>query len=292
VPPPPVAERSIQLVACDFHVSTDAEEVLHRLDRIRTSAIQDHPVLHRHRLEVRREAEGYRVREDDGPGSVVADGEEAAALVERRLHELATEALADHTRVHAGVAVWHGRRFLVVGEPGAGKTTLMTRLLVEGCAVEGDEMVLIRDGRAVAYPRRFGIRRRTLKLVPEVGALAPELADAPGSDEPGGYHVLAFDPEQLGLTWRIGAGPIEVIFLLARHSGPTRLAPCTTPVVLRRLMAQSAGPRSGTAAWVRDLCTVVYGARAYELTMGDLDSAVSGVRQCLTSSPAPWVASQ
>jgi hypothetical protein len=279
---PPMAERSIQLLACQFHISTDAEEVFHRLDRIRMSAIQDHPVLRRHRLHVRREADGYRVLEDDDGGSLVVDADEAGALVERRLHELAVDALADHTKLHAGTATWHGRRFLVVGGRGAGKTTLMTRLLFEGCSVEGDEMVLMRDGSAVAFPRRFGIRPRTLRLVPEVGALVPELRDAPGSDEPGGYHVLALDPDQLGLTWHIGTGPISVIFLVRRHEGATRLTPCPTPVVLQRLMEQSVAPRGGTAAWIRDLSALVRGACAYELAIGDLDSVVAVVRQCLT----------
>ena len=275
-------ERSIQLLACEFHVSTDAEAVVRWLDGVRPSAVQDHPVSRRHRLEVRREAGGYRVLEDGEDRGVIAGPDEAGTLVERRLHELAFGALAECTKVHAGCATWRGRRFLVVGKGRAGKTTLMTRLLVEGFSVEGDEMVLVRDGHVVAYPRRFGIRRRTLGLVPQVGALAPHLSGAPDSDEPDGYQILALDPSQLGLPWRIGSGPVDVLLLLdGRHAGPTQARACPDHVMVRGVMAQSNPPSTGRAAWVRDVCTVVRGAAGYLLTLGDLDSAVSVVRQCV-----------
>jgi hypothetical protein len=275
-------ERSIQLLACEFHVSTDAEPVIRWLDGVRASAVQDHPVLRRHRFEVRREAEGYRVREDDEDHGVIRDPAEAGALVERRLHELAFGALADWTKIHAGCATWHGRRFLVVGQGRAGKTTLMTRLLFEGFSVEGDELVLLREGRAVAYPRRFGIRRRTLALVPQVGALVPHPPQAPAADEPDGYHILALDPSQLGLQWRIGSGPVDALFLLdRRHEGPTRVSTCPPHLMIQGVMAQSTPPRGGRGAWVRDVCAAVRRAAGYLLTLGDLDSAVSTVRQCL-----------
>jgi hypothetical protein len=277
-----VLERSIQLLACEFHVSTDAEPVMRWLDRVRPSALQDYAISRRHRVEVRGEAGGYRVREDGEDRGLIADPDEAGALVERRLHELAFGALADCTKVHAGCATWRGRRFLVVGHGRAGKTTLMTRLLVDGFGVEGDEMVLVSDGRAVAYPRRFGIRRRTLGLVPRLGALAPHLAGAPDSDEPDGYQILALDPSQLGLSWRIGCGPVDVLFLLdGRHAAPTRALGCPAHAMVQGVMAQSNPPSGGRAAWVRDVCSLVRGAAGYRLTLGDLDSAASTVRQCL-----------
>jgi hypothetical protein len=280
-------ERSIQLLSCEFLVSTNAEDFVRWLDGVRPSAVQDHPISRRYRFEVRGEAGGYRVLEDGEDHGVIAGLEHAGALVERRLHELAFRALAECTKIHAGSATWRNRRFLVVGQGRAGKTTLMTRLLVEGFSVEGDEMVLIRDGRAVAYPRRFGIRRRTLGLVPQVGALAPYSSDTPESDEPDGYQILALDPSQLGLPWRIGSGPVDMLLLLdGRHAGPTEARACPDHIMVRGVMAQSNPPSTGRAAWVRDVCTVVRGAASYLLTLGDLDSAVAIVRQCAEAPAA------
>ncbi|PYM15009.1 MAG: hypothetical protein DMD81_16260 [Candidatus Rokuibacteriota bacterium] len=233
-------ERSVHLLACEFRVSTDAEPVMRWLDGVRPSAVQDHPVSRRHHLDVCREAAGYRVCEDGKDLGLSPDAETAGALVERRLHELAFGALGECTKVHAGCATWRGRRFLVVGHTRAGKTTLMTRLLVDGFSVEGDEMVLVRDGSVIAYPRRFGIRRRTLSLVPQVAALVPHLSPPTDADEPDGYQILALDPSQLGLPWRIESGPVDVVFLDgAVESGKPR----PRRVGSRRLRHRAARPR-------------------------------------------------
>ena len=68
------------------------------------------------------------------------------------MHDLAFAAFAGCSKIHAGCADFGGRRMLVVGRGRAGKTTLMTRLLFEGFAVQGDEMVIVRNGRVLAYP--------------------------------------------------------------------------------------------------------------------------------------------
>src|SRR5262249_21377353 len=145
----------------------------------------------------------------------------------------------------------------------------------------------IRDGCVAAYPRRFGIRQPTLSLVPQVGALAPDLVGAGEPDTSGGYQVLAFDPSQLGLPWRIASRSVDVLFLLdGRHAGPTRALPCPQQVMVQRVMTQSNPPAVGRAAWVRDVCTLVSGAACYLLTLGDLHSAVATVRAWLDAGTA------
>jgi hypothetical protein len=274
--------RAVRLLACEFQVLTDSEAVACWLDRAGRSAVQDYPVSRRHRLEVRGGVDGYRVREDGRDRGVERTPAGAGAHLERRFHELAFAALADHTKVHAGSAVWRGRRFLVAGHGRAGKSTLMSRLLCGGVGVEGDEMVLLREGQAVAYPRRFGIRRPTLTLVPQLAVLAPEQARRPDPHGPDGYHVLALDPAALGLPWRIGWGPVDAVFFLERDPGqPSRVVPCPRYVMAQRLMAHSAPPSGGRAAWIRDVCATLERATCYTLQLGDLDSAVAAVQRCL-----------
>jgi len=282
-----VLQRTVQVLACEFRVVTDVEPLVRWLDEVRASAAQDYPVSRWHRLEVRAEAGGFRVREDGGDGTVRPTLGDAGDLVLRRIHELAFDALADYTKVHAGSATWGGRRFLVVGAGRAGKSTLMTRLLYEGFAVEGDEMVLLREGRAIAYPRRFGIRRATLDLVPQLRSLAPERAATPEPPGSPGFQILALDPVQAGFAWRIRPGVVDDLFFLdGRHRGPTVASPCPTPGAVRRIMAQSSPPRGGKAAWVRDVSATVAGARCHALTVGDLDSAVEALRRSLEAPAA------
>jgi hypothetical protein len=281
-----VIERSIQVLACEFLIVTDAEPFVRWLDSVRLSAAQDHGVSRRHRIEVRSDAGGYRVRENSEDRDPQPSPEAAGALVEQRIHELAFEALADYTKVHAASATWRNQRLLVVGPGGSGKSTLMARLLYEGFAVEGDEMVLLCEGRAVAYPRRFGIRRPTLALVPQLGALAPGLvgtADPPG---PHGCPVLAVDPAQLGFAWCIRSGPVSDLFLLdGRHEGRTRVAPCPSHRAVQQVLTHSTPPGRGRAAWLRDVCATVARARCHSLVLGDLDSASHALRQGLEAPP-------
>jgi hypothetical protein len=212
--------RPIQLLACEFELATDSEVVAGCLSALRPSAVQECPILQHHRLHIRSAGDRFDASEDGVFAATLSTIDETVSYVERRLHELALGPLSDWTKLHAGCGVWNGRRFLVVGDRGAGKTTMMARLLFEGCSVEGDEMVLLRDGDVMAYPRRFGIRRRTLKLVPQIGRLAPHLLEGPEADQPGGFHVLALDPAQVGVPWRITAGPAE--------------SSCPAPVTRRR----------------------------------------------------------
>jgi hypothetical protein len=276
-------ERTIQLLACEFHVSTDAPALVARLDEVRPTAFQNYPPRRRHHLRMIRAANAWHVSEDAEPIQVLDNVEEAVRFVESRVHELALAALAEYTRLHAGCGTWHGRRFLLIGDKGAGKTTLMARLLIEGCAVEGDEMVLLRQGEVTPYPRRFGIRLFTLSLVPQLGALVPHLLDRSDANDPGGFHVLAFDPSQLGFEWRITSGPVDVLFWLEpRRDGPSALAASPGHVMAQRVMLQSAPPERGSSDWVREIAELVKGAATFDLTVGDLDSAVVVVRQCLT----------
>lgn len=274
--------RTAQLVACAFELTTDSDDIAARMDDLVPSAEQAHPILERHAFTVRRDydSDAFLVSEDTRSPTRVSTSDEAIALLARRMHEIAMHALADRTKLHAGCASWDGWRFLLVGGQGAGKTTLITRLLKEDCQVEGDELVLFSDGEAVAYPRRFGVRRLTLSLVPELGALAPHLATGPGAMEPGGYHVIALDPGQLRISWRIGRGPVNAVFFLGpRAAGASEIDECSTATALESLLYQSVAPASGTSAWIRDLSMLISHAKLYHLRVGDLDSGVGCVRK-------------
>lgn len=279
--------RRVQYVGSRFDLTIAHEGIASRVDTLLHRATQDHPVLVIHRFIVEPDAGGFRVVEDAHPPVSLATEEDAVDHLDRRMHELAVAELGDRTKLHAGCGVIAGQRFVVVGHGGAGKTTLMTRLLAEpDFQVEGDELVLLSGSRAVAYPRRFGVRRLTLTLVPAVGSLAPHLTTGPEALEPGGYHVMALDPTRLDVPWHIGHGAIDVIFLLEpRTAGASFVEPADSLTTTGRLMEQSAGPDDGSAVWIRDLTALARTARAFRLTVGTLDSAVTCVRRSVGAHP-------
>jgi hypothetical protein len=228
-----------------------------------------------HRLAVRRDGATYRISEDGIERWEESDPLSAAYAVAARVHALALAAMPDFTKIHAGCASWEGRRFLAVGPPESGKTTLMARLAYEGFAVHGDELVLVKDGQALPYPRRFGVRAPTVALIPAL-AEGRTVHDGP----------LVTDPAQLGFEWVIDRRPIAAVFyLVPNHDGQTHLLPCPKHVMAQRVMSQSTAPRTGTQQWIRDVCDMLDGAFSYTLKLGNLDEAVAVLKEALQLTP-------
>jgi hypothetical protein len=194
-----------------------------------------------------------------------------------RMHELALEALPEFTKLHAGCATWHGKRLVVAGPGGSGKTTLVTRLLYEGFAVHCDDIVLLRRGEVLPYPRRFRIRTQALPLLPQLVPVAPRLA--------GARDHVALDPSELGFDWQIDAAPADVVlFLEPNHGGATRLEVSAKYSMAERIMSQSNLPAAGAGSWVRDVCSLVDGALCAVLRCGELEAMVGAVKESIANA--------
>ena len=271
------ASRTIRLLACEFDIVTDCATLERRLDRLVPRASQRFPVSHRYRLEARRaEGLGYRCQEDGGPAREEPDAAAATRAIFWRMHELVVQALADFTVVHAGCATRGGRRFLVAGSTQSGKSTLMTRLLYEGFEAHCDDLVFLRRGEAVPYPRRFFIRPESVALIPQLAARPVDGLEWEGW-EPGS---LALDPSALGFEWRIEGAPVDTVVFLERHPGaPARLEACPKYAMAERLMSQSSQPAGGPAEWIREICTLLDRTECFVLRSGDLEASVSALKR-------------
>jgi len=78
-------------------------------------------------------------------------GELAYAAVHDRIAEWARR--DGWSRIHAGLADIAGRRVMIAGPSGVGKTTTIVALADRGATVLGDEAVLVKDGESIALPR-------------------------------------------------------------------------------------------------------------------------------------------
>ena len=276
---PVVREHRGRILSCDFVVTVDDDDVARALEVLPFHVSQGVEPSRRHRIEVAKDRHGYRIREDGKSGEHASDASAAAQRVQERINALALLALDSHAKVHAGCATWQGRGLLVAGAARTGKSTLMARLLYEGFDVQGDDTVLLKDGRAMALPRRFGVRRGTLALIPQLWPEMPAwVADGP----PNGYHVLALDPQELGFPWRIAPVPVDAVFFLKpAHGEPSRAVLCPRYRMANYLMSQSTPPAGGARAWIREISTLVARAECFVLEIGELDSAVRAMTDAL-----------
>ena len=167
--------------------------------------------------------------------------------------------------LHGALATVNGRRTLLLGSKGAGKTTLALRLLYQGHQVEGDEMVFVRRGSAVALPRPFHIKPRTEQQVPEIASLLnglPRVLNGPNV-------VTAFDPAKANFAWTIRLGPIDrLVWLVPNHGGVTALTKKLSFEAVHRIVENTFGWGEARSTVVSEASMLGAGG-GYELLNGN-----------------------
>ncbi len=214
----------------------------------------------------------YRILEEGDELDRVATAADVLHLIYRRVYQRILEryALAGWVVLHAALATIGGSRTLILGDKGAGKTTLATRLLYAGHAVEGDEMVLVRAGQAAAMPRAFHLKPGAERHIPELAAQIPQLPKMYAGD----IGISALDPSQQGFDWTVSVAAVQrLVWISANHGGQTLLQPRPSFAAIQRILESSLiwdGSR-------RALVTLAAGLGAkggYELTLGEPQAAV------------------
>lgn len=257
-----------RLLPLAIEIEVDDPATAQRL-RYVTNSVQQIgvPILETHR---------WRVR-GTGPWSLEENGDRVGryeradnllfVLYQRCYGRLAEQlALGGWLSIHGGLARISGRRVLVVGQKGVGKTTLMMRLLADGRAVEGDEQVLVRDGIAVALPRAFHVKPGTAALIPE---LAGALRRAPRTALSDGTPIIGFDPTTAGFAASTAPGPIDLTVVLRRTGADADVRALSTVATLQA-MIEHALPFEDARARTVSACATLLGAmEGFEVQVGD-----------------------
>ena len=210
----------------------------------------------------------YAVAEEGDALAVAASAELAAEAIAARSRRRALElaALKGWVRLRGGLVDLAGKRLLLVGPPGSGKTVLLLRLALRGGAPQGDESVLLRDGSALAVPAPLLLQEAIDPALPKLAELAPRLPRIGGR--------AALDPARdLGVEWRLRVAPLEHIVVLdprpARPGRPGCL-PITPAEALTELaVALEAGALARTVL-LRELTAAVGGAACHRLRAGEV----------------------
>ena len=166
-------------------------------------------------------------------------------------------------RMHAGLTDIGGRRIMIAGPSGIGKTTTIVALAREGTVVLSDEAVFVRDGEAISLPRPFHAKHGGTGIV----GLRPE-SILTVLDYPDPIAVL--DPASINRVKRLSHEPsrIDLIVLLERGSGPVPVAEPVTVAEAIVALAPDAGPFTpNRAALLRGLIDVAESAPVVRLRM-------------------------
>lgn len=214
-----------------------------------------------------------------GPYVLLEEGDHLAAvgrpddvlyLLYARCHARLVDymSLGDWVALHAGVASVGDRRVLVLGAKGTGKTTLLLRLLYDGHAVEGDELVFTRAGEAVCLPRNFHVKPGAPVLVPE---LAHGWAGLPATSTSDGMVITAFDPAAAGFSWKLRRGPIDAAFVLrANHGGAASCRPMSSVGLVGAAVADCFSTSVAPRDVVRACSSLLGDVEGHELTVGEV----------------------
>ena len=198
------------------------------------------------------------------------------------VNELVNFRLAHHMRdllkIHAACGSLGGRRFLLAGKKGAGKTTLITRLLFEGATVHGDENVLVREEEVIALPRNFHLKDGTAPLVPQLGSIWKKLASYPSYGE----RFCFFDPSDAGFEWQITWGKVDFIFYLEpNHGGETKINICPKWLMAQNLMLRSSDFDTNPERQIGILCDLIDKSESFTIRNSDLNGAVRSIKEIL-----------
>jgi hypothetical protein len=263
-------------------IATNCAAMNRELDYLVQDARQDYPTSAALRYELIRGDDGYRIVEDGrewrrarSPFGVLTD-------LYPRVYGKSNDALPRSTVfLHAASGSIGGRRFILMGESGVGKTTLMTRLAREDALLEGDELVALTTEGFVALPRRFHIKDPSLPLLPWIAAHPDRL---PRYDNGDGSFIHAFAPSDWGYLWHIRNSPLDVVVLLeSNHGGQSRFESLPRYRMVQRAMAEARAIDRRQHGWIGQLCRQFDRAACYRLVVGGLDNAaallVSNLRQ-------------
>jgi hypothetical protein len=269
----------IRLLCCEFEIQTNSQNLINHLSSITQRAQQDVPVVQRCTVTITWTGEEFRITgdgmEDDFEFSVMS----ALETLYQRLHSRSIAALPDHIRINAASGMHAERSFLIIGPERAGKTTLAVSLMLEGIDITGDALVLLCDGKALPFPRKFHVREDSIGHMPGLRVIDRFAA---WINNPQYGRLVALDPLEFGKPWRIAPATVGTIFYIDPNLGSrTTLRPCGKVEMIQRVLPQCAPPVSGRRNWLGELCATVEQADTFVVKVGDLESALAATRDAL-----------
>jgi hypothetical protein len=182
--------------------------------------------------------------------------------------------------IHGGCGTYNGKRFILCGEKGTGKTTLLCRLLFEGVISHSDDIVFLSDRGAEPFPGKFHVKEGTLTLVPQLRPACSRLTSYPGFS---GERFYFFDPSDAGFSRPVDQGDVDVFFYLEPgRSEKTEINRCPKYVMVQKVMDLTLNLEKDPRHQIRTLCKAVNDGDCYTLHVKTIEQAVDMVKNVLS----------
>ena len=186
--------------------------------------------------------------------------------------------------LHAGSFVINGQMIIVIGDKGAGKSTLMAWLANAGTEICGDEHVFLQGSHGLTRPRTLRVKHASLKFLPKEICQIVEKSPAIGDWHD--HQVYSVSPEIFGHPWKIRSLPIAAaLFLKPNHGGFSHLTPTSVDAATQPILDNTLLPvddQLGGLIAVRQLLASI---PLFELRCGNLDQATSLVYKAVQRLP-------
>ena len=232
-------ESSFQLLSCQISIRYEDPDLRQILDYLSLQAVQNIPGSASLSYLVTGTGP-YEIREEGDLLDRVHAKSDVQFHVYQRVYRRVLEryVLAGWIALHAGLVQVGGKRMLLLGAKGAGKTTLSTRLMFSGHRLEGDEIALLRHNEVMACPRRLHFKPGIEKQIPELSSLLDDLPTSISSN----MTVKALDPSAAGFDWDIRSGPVDcIVNIEPNHGGTTRISRLSSFEILQHLLESYLG---------------------------------------------------
>ena len=218
----------------------------------------------------------FRIVENGEVATDHVSPQAATAGLHATLMDLSLDEFPAAPIIHAASLRTGGRRLLLVGPKGAGKTVLTLHLIRAGYDIEGDENVFVTPGGVVPRPRALRVKESSAPLLSHLGIA---LSEAPYYQSSLGPRIYNLDPRRAGAPfWRIDQGKVDAVVLVhPNHGGASSMRPVPSLALVQQVIAQSGFPTTERAAAVGAIAKAVGNAKGYELSLGELGGAVAAL---------------
>jgi hypothetical protein len=161
---------------------------------------------------------------------------------------------------------------LILGESGAGKTTLALGLMTRGFLPFADDVIVV-DPEMMSvrtFPRAFHVDEQTWQLLSALGAPHDLEADPDAS----GYFVPA--------RWANSSAPVRtILFPALRPEAEPAMTPMSMAATAAALLPFSATLSRSPSLALKTASSLTASAVGYELSVGNLDATISLVASAI-----------